>query len=107
MDLLSQNAHPDNTDEKPDLSPANRRNSISMSHDPNQRFLSTRCEKCGHRAELTHVENLDEYWCDSCIDNEAEAAYDRQQEANLESPPESSREAQLRTWEEHQKAHKR
>lgn len=67
-----------------------------------------RCEHCLCRVlEGQYVENVDEYWCGSCIDNEAEAAYERQQARDLESPPESSREEQLRTWEEHQKAHKR
>lgn len=83
-----------------------------MSHEPGrERHMSYRCEKCGtggfRDGQLTYHEPLDEYWCESCIDNEAEAAYDRQQAANLESPPESAREEQLRTWEEHQKAHKR
>lgn len=66
------------------------------------------CECCGRaNPDLRHRQNLDEYWCDSCLDNEAEAAYERRQAADLESPPESSREEQIRTWEEHKKAHKR
>lgn len=65
------------------------------------------CERCRACTELFHRKDLDEYWCDSCISNEAEAAYERQQERDLESPPESAREEQLRTWREHQEAHKR
>ena len=39
--------------------------------------------------------------------NRAEAAYERQQERDLEFPPASAREEQLRTWDEHQKLHRR
>lgn len=65
------------------------------------------CAKCGceTKGEVAWVD--DEEWCHSCADNAAETAYDRQQERNLESPPESSREEQLRTWDEHRKAHRR
>lgn len=69
-----------------------------------------RCENCGHReeeADLHLHRESDELWCMNCLDNEAEAAYERLMRVTLESPPESSREEQLRTWEEHQKAHKR
>lgn len=67
-----------------------------------------RCEHCLARvSDGIYMREHDEYWCGSCINNEAEAAYERQQAADLESPPESSREEQLRTWNEHQKAHKR
>lgn len=67
------------------------------------------CEKCGCElgGEVAYIEDLDERWCHSCADNAAEAAYDRQQEANMESPPESAREEQLRTWDEHQRLHRR
>lgn len=80
-----------------------------MSHDPNSRFLQSRitCERCGDPIQNAILNEYDEYICLDCQANEAEAAYDRQQEANLESPPESAREEQSRTWEEHQKAHKR
>lgn len=81
-----------------------------MSHEPGrENFIIHRCEHCAHRliGPGIYVEDVDEYWCESCVDNKLEAAYERQQESNLESPPESSREEQLRTWEEHQKAHKR
>jgi hypothetical protein len=64
------------------------------------------CERCDQIAALCCNE-FGEYWCSSCLDNAEEAAYERQQERDLESPPESAREAQLRTWDEHQKAHKR
>lgn len=67
------------------------------------------CEKCGCElgGEVAYIDHLDESWCHSCADNAAEAAYERQQESNLESPPESAREEQLRTWEEHQRLHGR
>lgn len=82
-----------------------------MTHEPGrERHMIHRCEKCGYivpAGEFYHNEDFDEYWCGSCVDNANEAAYDRQQAANLESPPESAREEQLRTWEEKQKAHKR
>jgi len=65
------------------------------------------CANCGceTKGEVAWVH--DEEWCHPCADNEAEAAYDRQQERNLESPPESAREEQIRTWEEHQRLHRR
>lgn len=81
-----------------------------MSHEPGrERHMIYTCEKCGHKQpdQLKYNDWQDQYWCDNCFSNDAEAAYDRWQEANLESPPESAREEQLRTWEEHQKAHKR
>lgn len=80
-----------------------------MTHDSGrERHMIHRCEHCKSAfGELEYVEDEDEYWCESCIENSNEATYDRQQAANLESPPESAREEQLRTWEEHQKAHKR
>lgn len=79
-----------------------------MTHEPGrERHMIHKCEKCGTAPAVSHREDVDEYWCASCIDNEAEAAYDRQQAANLESPPESAREEYLRTWEEHQKLHRR
>lgn len=68
-----------------------------------------RCEKCAGFMKPPGVFNdfIGEFWCEDCVSNHCEAAYDRQQAANLESPPESSREEQLRTWKEHQEAHKR
>jgi hypothetical protein len=62
---------------------------------------------CRRVTELYYHEGSDEYLCEQCLDNANEAAYDRQQAANLESPPESAREEQLRTWKERQEAHKR
>jgi hypothetical protein len=62
------------------------------------------CERCRALvAALGYNKDHDEYWCESCFDNEAEAAYERQQARDLESPPESARVEQLRTWEEKQK----
>ncbi len=81
-----------------------------MSHEPGrERAMTYCCEKCGRASSyiLTHRECYDEYWCESCIDNEAEAAYDRQQQRDLESSPESARKKQIRTWNEHQKLHRR
>lgn len=69
------------------------------------------CLRCLRLTDLYYCEDADEYLCEDCLEqftqDEAEAAYDRQQAANLESPPESAREEQLRTWKEHQEAHKR
>ena len=76
-----------------------------MSHDPDGKTHC--CERCRTVTDLFYNRDYDEYWCESCIENENEAAYDRQQARDLESPPETAREEQLRTWEEHQKAHKR
>lgn len=80
-----------------------------MSHEPGRDQATTnRCEHCGSAfGELFYNEHHDEYWCDSCLDNKAEDTYMRQQERDLESPPESAREEQLRTWKEKQEAHKR
>lgn len=81
-----------------------------MSHEPGrERFLQERitCEKCGDPIENAVLDDYDRYICLDCQSDEAEAAYERQQAADLESPPESAREEQLRTWHEHQKAHKR
>lgn len=81
-----------------------------MTHEPGrERHMIHKCEHCSCTAredELTLTDE-DEYWCESCINNANEAAYERQQERDLESPSESAREEQLRTWEEKQKAHKR
>lgn len=80
-----------------------------MTHEPGrERYTTHKCEHCGRTAredELTLTDE-DEYWCESCINNVNEATYARQQERDLESPPESAREEQIRTWEEHQRAHK-
>lgn len=81
-----------------------------MTHEPGrERHMIHKCEQCGciAREDELALTDEDEYWCESCISNAAEAAYDRQQERDLESPPESVREEQLRTWEEKQKTHKR
>lgn len=77
-----------------------------MSHEPGrERHMIHKCENCGRVAqegELTYVFSEGEYWCEGCINDANETAYERQQAADLESPPESAR-----AWEEHQKAHKR
>lgn len=81
-----------------------------MSHEPNrERMMMRMCEHCNARISdgLIYVDSIDQYWCDNCISNEAEANYERQQLRDLESPPESSREEQLRTWYEHRETHKR
>lgn len=69
----------------------------------------TRCEKCSGfmKPPGTFNEFTEEFWCDSCVENANEAAYERQQAAHLESPPETMREQYLRAWHEHQEAHKR
>lgn len=71
-------------------------------------MANIRCDKCNASMPDNSIEdNYGELICASCINNANEAAYDRQQERDLESPPESAREEQIRTWEEKQKAHKR
>jgi len=83
-----------------------------MTHEPGRERVTTyicQNDNCNHtqRDPLCYHEATDEYWCESCLQNEAEAAYDRQQARDLESPPESAREEQIRTWNEHQKLHRR
>lgn len=65
------------------------------------------CEGCDQYAFLAYCDQKDDYRCNSCLANAEEDAYQRQQERNMEDPPETMREEQLRTWDEHQKAHKR
>lgn len=50
-----------------------------MSHEPGrERYMIHKCEKCGVICEDRELnESIDEYWCGSCIDNENEAAYER------------------------------
>lgn len=51
-----------------------------MSHEPGREAAMTYlCEKCdcAVRETLTHVEWIDEYWCDNCIQNQAEAEHER------------------------------
>ena len=45
------------------------------------------CEKCRSAGELIYRRDFDEYWCESCVDNEAEAAWDRHQEDLMENGP--------------------
>lgn len=57
-----------------------------MSHEPGrERHMQRTCEKCGGQGPLSLHESHDEYWCESCFDNEAEAAYDRHQEWLMET----------------------
>jgi hypothetical protein len=58
---------------------------------------------CRRVSELYYHEATDEYLCEQCLDNANEAAYNRQQERDLESPPESTHEEQLRLWEAHKR----
>jgi ssDNA-binding Zn-finger/Zn-ribbon topoisomerase 1 len=76
-----------------------------MSRDPDGKTHG--CEKCGGCTELHYRRDYDEYWCESCIENENEAAAERQQERDLEDPPETMREQQLRTWQQKQELHRR
>lgn len=50
-----------------------------MSHEPGrERHMQRRCEHCQLTfGDFIYNEDCDEYWCVSCLDNEAEAAYDR------------------------------
>ena len=54
-----------------------------MSHEPGrERHMTYACEHCrtvGSKS-LHWIKDEDEYWCESCIDNANEAAYDRQQQ---------------------------
>lgn len=58
-----------------------------MTHEPGrERHMTHRCEKCREpNFDLCYRPHLDEYWCGSCIDNEAEAAYDRHQQDLMEN----------------------
>jgi hypothetical protein len=71
-----------------------------MSRDPDGKLHC--CEKCRNAGELEYRRDLDEYWCEDCISNENEAAWEREQERLMSDPPESAREAHLRTWAEKQ-----
>lgn len=53
-----------------------------MSRDPDGKIHC--CEKCRYAGELFYRGHLDEYWCESCIENEAEAAWDRHQQNLME-----------------------
>lgn len=35
------------------------------------------CEHCRARTELHYVEEYDEYWCENCLQDRAENAYER------------------------------
>ena len=58
-----------------------------MSHEPGrERHMMHKCEHCSMAArKLFHREGDDEYWCESCIDNANEAAYERHQEWLMET----------------------
>lgn len=70
-----------------------------------------KCERCPRHTDLIYSEIKDEYLCEECLiqvaADEAEAAYDRQQERDLESPPRSMTEEHLLAWAEHQRLHRR
>lgn len=47
-----------------------------MSHEPGrERMMMRMCEHCNARISdgLIYVESIDQYWCDNCISDEAEA----------------------------------
>lgn len=53
-----------------------------------ERFLQRRCEHCGRAIiEGVYMEHHDEYWCESCADNAAEAAWNRHQQDLMENGP--------------------
>jgi hypothetical protein len=53
-----------------------------------ERHVIHRCEHCGKADDgLEYNDREDEYWCGSCIDNEAEAAWDRHQQDLMENGP--------------------
>lgn len=60
-----------------------------MSHEPGrERHMQRCCEHCGEVCSmLEYNESHDEYWCCTCLDNEAEAAWDRHQESLMENGP--------------------
>ncbi len=75
-----------------------------MSRDPDGKTHC--CEQCRKVTDLFYNDDQDAYLCEACIDNLNEAAWQRQQEADLECPPESPLDKELRLWKEHQKAHR-
>jgi len=58
-----------------------------MSRDPDGKLHC--CEKCRYAGDLIYRKDLDEYWCEDCITNENEVAWDRYQESLMEGggPP--------------------
>lgn len=54
-----------------------------------ERFLTIRCEHCSRALSGPgiYVEALDEYWCESCVDNRDEAAWQRYQDDLMENGP--------------------
>ena len=61
----------------------------SMTHEPGrERHMMHRCEHCGGDCERpTYVEAHDEYWCDDCIDEANEIAWERHQQSLMENGP--------------------
>ena len=80
-----------------------------MSHEPGrERHMTYLCEQCRRSSlDLIHRESFDEYWCASCIDNENEIAYDRQQQSLMDGETPTMKEQHFAAWLEHEKAHKR
>lgn len=53
-------------------------------------MMQHQCEHCGHRIhedEAIYMEDYDEYWCEPCADNQAEADWQRQQDRLMEEGP--------------------
>lgn len=49
--------------------------------------MQRKCEHCGRADELHYQGNPDEYWCQPCIDNANEAAWQRHQDDLMENGP--------------------
>lgn len=45
------------------------------------------CEVAIEENDLIYERDLDEYWCDNCLDNRAEAAWERHNESLMENGP--------------------
>ena len=60
-----------------------------MPHEPGrERHMTYRCEHCGtvQREPLLWTgDDIDELWCQSCVDNAAEAAWERHNEWLMET----------------------
>jgi hypothetical protein len=60
-----------------------------MSHEPGrERHMLRLCEHCSiAQHALFYNEAQDEYWCENCIDNANEAAWERHQQDLMENGP--------------------